>query len=60
MGRAFDDFREVADRTGVAALTLKPINEAAARFYESLGFIRYGQESPKRMFLSADTFIYSK
>lgn len=60
MGRAFDDFKEVVDRTGVPALTLKPISTAAAKFYESLGFVPYGQENPRRMYFSAEAVLTSK
>jgi GNAT superfamily N-acetyltransferase len=59
MGRALDDFREVVDRTGVAALTLKPISLDAAGFYSGLGFVPYGQGNPKRMFLPAEDIMNS-
>lgn len=57
MGKALDDFREIVDKTGVSALTLKPINEYAAEFYGALGFLPYGQENPKRMFLPAEDIL---
>jgi hypothetical protein len=60
MGRAFDDFKEVVDRTGVPALTLKPISSSATIFYGSLGFIPYGQENPRRMYFAADAVLNSK
>lgn len=55
MGRAIDDFYQVTDRTGIAALTLKPISNEAKLFYRKLGFEPYDGE--QRMFLSAETVI---
>jgi GNAT superfamily N-acetyltransferase len=55
MGHALDDFYQVVDRTGVAALTLQPISSNAAAFYTEIGFRPYG--SGKRMLLSADAVL---
>lgn len=55
MGHALDDFYEIVDRTGVAALTLQPISENAARFYTLMGFKPYG--TGKRMLLSAEAVL---
>jgi GNAT superfamily N-acetyltransferase len=55
MGRAIDDFYHVTNRTGIAALTLKPISNAAESFYRKLGFEPY--DNGQRMFLSAETVI---
>ncbi|WP_316196275.1 MULTISPECIES: GNAT family N-acetyltransferase [unclassified Bradyrhizobium] len=55
MGHALDDFYEIVDRTGVAALTLEPISTNAAQFYNSMGFKSYG--SGKRMLLSAEAVL---
>lgn len=51
---AIRDFAEVAKLTGICALTLVAISEARAKWYEKLGFKRYGKpcERPK-MFLPA-------
>jgi ribosomal protein S18 acetylase RimI-like enzyme len=57
MGKAIDDFYEVADRTGISALTLQPIDEQKALFYKKLGFVPYGQRTIPRMFLDAKTVI---
>ncbi|WP_456710531.1 GNAT family N-acetyltransferase [Bradyrhizobium sp. USDA 4452] len=57
MGHALDDFYQVIERTGVAALTLHPISTNAATFYSSIGFQPYGTGNPKRMLLSADAVI---
>jgi hypothetical protein len=55
MGHALDDFYQIVDRTGVAALTLEPISANAGMFYDSIGFRPYG--SGKRMLLSAEAVI---
>ena len=55
MGRAIDDFYHVTDRTGIAALTLKPISDEAKIFYKKLGFEHY--DDGRRMFLSANSVI---
>jgi hypothetical protein len=60
MGRAIDDFYEVSDRTGIAALTLKPISKAASSFYGSLGFSSYGDGELQPMFLPAETVIEAR
>jgi GNAT superfamily N-acetyltransferase len=57
MGHALDDFYQVVDRTGVAALTLHPISINAESFYSSIGFAPYGTGKPKRMLLSAEAVI---
>jgi GNAT superfamily N-acetyltransferase len=46
MARAIDDFYHVTDRTGIAALTLNPIDKSAAQFYDTLGFEPMGAEIP--------------
>jgi hypothetical protein len=55
MGHALDAFYQVADCTGIAALTLSPISTNAATFYASMGFRPYALG--KRMFLSAEAVI---
>lgn len=60
MGRALDDFFHVSDKTGISALTLKPINAAAAAFYKELGFAPYGIGELPRMFLPADSVITAR
>ena len=56
MGRALDDFHEVAIRTGVSALTVHPISSNARIFYGSLGFQPYGAKS-ERMYLAHGHFV---
>ncbi len=46
MGHALDDFYQVVDRTGVAAMTLSPKSTNAAAFYTLIGFEPYGTSSP--------------
>ena len=58
MGHAIDGFYEIIDRTGVSALTLKPINENAKTFYESVGFSVYGKSG--RMILPADAVLEAR
>jgi GNAT superfamily N-acetyltransferase len=60
MGSAIEDFYQIADRTGIAALTLTPISNAAASFYGSLGFITYGSGDLPPMFLPAETVIRAR
>lgn len=60
MGRAIDDFYQVSDRTGITALTLKPIDAAAAAFYTSLGFSSFGDGELPPMFLPAETVIQAR
>lgn len=60
MGRAINDFYQVTDRTGIAALTLKPISEDAAAFYNSLGFSVFGDGDLPPMFLPAETVIQAR
>ena len=65
MGRALDEFYEVTDRTGVAALTLKPLNRDAAAFYASLGFSVFGDhallpDGMPSMFLPAETVVQAR
>lgn len=52
MMRALRDFGEVAQLTGICALTLVAINEQRANWYEGLGFRRYGTpcDRPKMFF----------
>jgi len=57
MGRAIDDFYEVTDRTGIAALTLQPISRDASAFYASLGFSVFGDGELPPMFLPAETVM---
>jgi GNAT superfamily N-acetyltransferase len=57
MGHALDDFYQVVDRTGVAALTLHPISTNAAKFYTSMGFRPYGSSNPQRMLLPAEAVV---
>jgi GNAT superfamily N-acetyltransferase len=57
MGQAIDDFYEVANRTGIAALTLQPIDEQKALFYKKLGFTAYGSRTIPRMFLDSKSVI---
>src|SRR5258708_34654529 len=57
MGHALDDFYQVVDRTGVAAMTLSPISTNAAAFYTLIGFEPYGTSSPQRMLLSAEAVM---
>jgi GNAT superfamily N-acetyltransferase len=56
MGRALDDFYQIVDRTGIAALTLEPISANAGMFYRSLGFRPYGPGG-KRMLLAAEAIM---
>jgi GNAT superfamily N-acetyltransferase len=58
MGHALEDFYQIVDRTGVAALTLQPISTNAATFYKSMGFRFYGPG--KRMLLSAEAIIAAR
>ena len=58
MGHALDDFYQIVDRTGVAALTLQPISTNARMFYDSIGFKPYA--SGKRMLLSAEAVIATR
>lgn len=58
MARAIQEFGQVALSTGVCAMTLVSIDEAKARFYESLGFRRYGAPcNQPKMFLPARSAI---
>ncbi|MBR0852553.1 hypothetical protein JQ543_32820 [Bradyrhizobium diazoefficiens] len=57
MGHALDDFYQVVDRTGIAAMTLEPISQNAATFYSTIGFVPYGSRNPKRMILSAEAVM---
>jgi GNAT superfamily N-acetyltransferase len=61
MGRALDDFYEVATRTGISALTLKPISTDAEIFYATLGFVPYGNAAPfRRRYLLAEALMRAK
>jgi GNAT superfamily N-acetyltransferase len=60
MGRALDDFYQVTDRTGIAALTLSPIDENAASFYRSLGFEPYGTSTLRSMYLPAEVVMLAR
>jgi hypothetical protein len=60
MGHALDDFYQVVDRTGVAAMTLCPISTNARTFYGLIGFNPYGSGDPQRMLLSAEAVIAFK
>jgi hypothetical protein len=60
MAKAIDDFYEIVDRAGVAALTLCPIGQGAAKFYGTLGFEYYGSGNPKRMLLAAEAVIETR
>jgi GNAT superfamily N-acetyltransferase len=57
MGHAIDDFYEVIKRTGVAALTLRAINENARKFYSTLGFADFGDQALHKMLLPAQSVV---
>lgn len=59
MGALINDFYEVATRTGIVALTLVAIDQETAKFYDKLGFVRFGDQEAKQpsMFLPAMSVI---
>lgn len=58
MGDVLRSFYEVANKTGIFALTLVAIDEPTAQFYRKLGFAPYGPNSGQpRMLLPAQTVI---
>lgn len=58
MMHALKQFGQVADQTGICALTLVAINADKAGWYEKLGFKRYGQDCQRpKMFFPAKTAI---
>jgi GNAT superfamily N-acetyltransferase len=62
MGRALDDFYEVATRTGVFAMTLVAANRSVVRFYADLGFVIYGDQAAAqpKMLLPAAAVIEAR
>lgn len=58
MARAIQEFSHVVRLTGACAMTLVSIDEDKAKFYESLGFRRYGEPcNQPKMFLPGRTAI---
>jgi ribosomal protein S18 acetylase RimI-like enzyme len=49
MGAALRDFYEIVIRTGIFSMTLQAANAEVAKFYEKLGFTRYGYLSELAM-----------
>lgn len=58
MGHVLSIYKDLVTQTGLPALTLKPLNDRTAAFYERLGFVHFG---PKvlgpRMMLPASKVI---
>ena len=58
MGDVLRSFYEVANRTGILALTLVAIDEPTTEFYRKLGFVPYGPNGGRpRMLLPAQIVI---
>lgn len=53
MGRIIDIFREAASTLGLPVMTLRAINDRAARLYSRMGFVKYGGTGSKTMLLPA-------
>ena len=59
LGKALDDFYEVATRTGVFVLTLTAINNSAEMFYRGLGFQSI-EGHPRMMNLAIEDLIATR